>query len=109
MYEKLSKSVDNYAKKMEVEKTDNKYIKLFSTFMSNWEDYLEIEAQPESKTVSKANIMACLSAGIVKLNDLPMYPDLKLSEADSEFIRNNGGFTSLGRMSEFEFSRLFSG
>ena len=108
-YDQLLLSVNNYAKKMYRENTQTNYMKLFSTFMSNWDDYIEVQPEAIHSKPSKASILACISSGIEKLDDLVGRDDLKLSELDREFIRNNGGFRNLGRMSEFEFSRLFSG
>ena len=42
-FQRLKTSVENYAKKCESEKIEKKFIKQFSSFMSCWEDYEEIE------------------------------------------------------------------
>ena len=47
-------AINNYKKKIEVEKTDPKYIKNGSTFFFNWEDFLTIEL-PKSKSREYTN------------------------------------------------------
>lgn len=42
-YQNVKTSIENYAGLVKAEQTDKKYIKHFSSFISNWEDYLEIE------------------------------------------------------------------
>lgn len=104
-FDEVLKSVENYA--ASVKFTEPKYIKHFSSFLSNWIDYLDFVPSTVSETANEHRILACLSAGITKLDDLHGREDLKLSEADKTFISNNGGLSNLGRMSEYAFKSLF--
>jgi hypothetical protein len=44
-YDRLIKSVNNYKSLCEKNKTELKFIKLFSSFMSSWEDYIELPTE----------------------------------------------------------------
>jgi len=49
-YENLSTAIDNFNRVIEIENTEKKYIKQFSTFMNCWEDYLEIDTGGKTST-----------------------------------------------------------
>ena len=104
-YDRILIAVGNYSKI--TEGTNQRYIKHFSSFMSNWEDYLEIEPEAIHSRPCKRAIRACLSAGITKFDDLLGRDDLKLSEADRSFISDNQGFSYLGGIPDYKFNQLF--
>jgi len=51
--EDFSKAVDNYAKHVELNNPEPKFIKMFSTFANCWQDYVELEPKDLSKKRDK--------------------------------------------------------
>ena len=45
-YENLSQAIDNYSETCRVNDTGRRFIKLFSSFMTDWEDWLHVEKPP---------------------------------------------------------------
>ena len=51
----LTQAVNNYARHCELNNTEQKYIMQFSTFMNNWEDWVEFEPFDESRKTTNPN------------------------------------------------------
>lgn len=102
-FELLEKAIDNYNREIVCAQTETRFIKHFSTFLSSWKDYLEVDIGSIQKINSKA-IYEAVASGARKLELVP--DNLGLTEHDKDWIRNNGGLMTLGRKNEFEFNKL---
>lgn len=54
-YNELKQAIDNYVKLIEAEGTETQYVLHFSTFMSQWRDYLEDDVL-EGKVLNVSDI-----------------------------------------------------
>ena len=54
--EDITKAINNYNAKIEVEKIEPKYIKMGSTLFHNWEDYLDYEPIKPKEAFSRASL-----------------------------------------------------
>ena len=54
-YDEFKQALENYCSEIKKNKTEKKYIKQFSTFVNNWEDYLETEESMLEKKAIEAD------------------------------------------------------
>lgn len=94
-YEQLSRAVDNYAQYCKDNGTETQYVRLFSTFMTSWTDWVDPES---SEDFSKKTINWDYVFG--RTNDRPAIHDTDAAtdpDLRPECVPSGKGETDLGR------------
>lgn len=110
-YDEVLQATKNYAEFVRLNKTDAQYIKHFTTFVNNYQDWIDLNVseQKSQSGVRKDLILSILSRGFASLVDLKQNSDITLTFDEESLIRESGGLLQMSKMSQYDINRILSG
>lgn len=111
-YALFSRAVKNYSKKVDELGAEKRFIKHFSTFVTEWRDHLgqgkdgSIES---AKSLNKALLGVCLISNRGNRTKLEQFTELEKYELEKKWIEDNGGVIHLTqKLTPQQLSELIS-